>query len=407
MIRRAFSRKIFEVVLFLVTGSFVAFVVQQADAEDFMEPGLEAFYNLDYDTALEHFQRMTEESPDSPVGYNYLALGYLYKHLFRTGALETQLVSGNNPFLRRVQEEPPREEVEAFLNAINKAISICQAKLRQNPQDTFALYQLGVARSTLATYDFLIRKKWLASLRGATEARKLHNRVTELDPTNIDARLLQGVHDYVVGSLPWHWKVLGFLAGFRGDKEEGIRTIELVAARGTRNRYDAQILLAAIYRREKHPEKAIPLLKELIKRFPRNFLVELELAHMYSDLGRRADALRVLAEVERKKRSGVPGYERLSWAKLAFVRGNLLFWFQEFDEALNQLKEATAQADNLDLNSAVLAWMRVGQILDLKGRRSEAVHAYEQAIGLAPNSEAAAECRRYLRSPFRLQDLNA
>ena len=60
-----------------------------------------------------------------------------------------------------------------------------------------------------ANYNFLVRKAWKEALHDATNARKDCNRVSELDPSNYDARLIQGVHDYVVGSLPWGWRMLG------------------------------------------------------------------------------------------------------------------------------------------------------------------------------------------------------
>jgi len=64
------------------------------------------------------------------------------------------------------------------------------------------------------------------ALRDATAARRDCSRVTELDPSNYDARLVQGVYDYAVGSLPLTWRVMGFLAGFHGDKDRGMQTVE-------------------------------------------------------------------------------------------------------------------------------------------------------------------------------------
>ncbi|MBM3748984.1 MAG: tetratricopeptide repeat protein, partial [Acidobacteria bacterium] len=52
-------------------------------------------------------------------------------------------------------------------------------------------------------------------------------------------------------------------------------------------------------------------------------------------------------------------------------------------------------------NTGVLAWMRLGQLHDLKGQRQQAVEAYRRAIAYAPAAEAAAEARRYLNSPYR------
>jgi tetratricopeptide (TPR) repeat protein len=280
-------------------------------------------------------------------------------------------------------------------------MSLAQERIKINPKDTGALYALGVAHGLRANYNFLVRKAWMDSLRDATAARKLHNQVVELDPDNMDARLVQGVHDYVVGSLPWHWKMLGFIAGFRGDRETGIRTLRLVAEKGKINNYDAQVLLAAIYRRERRPKDALPLLSPLVERFPRNYLFRLETVQMYSDAGDKDSALAALKKAEELKLSGAAGYAGLPMEKIWFYRGNLLFWYREFDAAIEQLRRVTPNASKLDLNTAVMAWLRLGQSLDMKGRRTEAVEAYKHAAAAAPQSEAAKESRDYISSPYR------
>jgi predicted Zn-dependent protease len=53
---------------------------------------------------------------------------------------------------------------------------------------------------------------------------------------------------------------------------------------------DAEIVLAAIYRRGHRAQDAIPLLEDLIQRLPRNFLPRFEIAQMYSDLGDKTAA---------------------------------------------------------------------------------------------------------------------
>ncbi|MCL6505970.1 MAG: tetratricopeptide repeat protein [Bryobacteraceae bacterium] len=370
-------------------------------AEVSLPPGFEHFYNLEYDAAIEEFSRQIARTPEDPAPYNHLAMSILYRELFRTGALETELVTGRNPFLRRPKMNPSPEDQRRFDEAIRKSMSLSEARLKSNPNDTRAMYLLGVAYGLRANYNFLVRKAWLDALRDATSGRKLHNRVTELDPANVDARLMQGVHDYVVGSLPWHWKVLGFLAGFRGDRQTGIRTLEYVAEHGHWNRYDAQVLLAAVYRRERLPQKAVPLLVKLIERFPRNYLFRFELAQMYSDLGDKKNALAAIQQIEELKAAGVPGYRTLPSEKIYYARGTVQFWYNELDQALENMKRVTARARDLDLNTGTFAWLRLGQIYDLRGERSRAVEAYRQAIALAPQSEAAQESRRFLTSPYQ------
>ncbi len=239
------------------------------------------------------------------------------------------------------------------------------------------------------------------ALKDATEGRKLHNRVTELEPGNYDARLMQGAHDYVVGSLPLFYKMLGFLVGFRGDRGKGIQTLEAVAQKGVRNRVDAEILLCALYRRERQPLKALPLVEDLIRRFPRNYLLRFEQAQMYSDAGDGERALAAIETVGQLKRRGAAGYTRVPWAKIWYQAGTVQFWYRDFGNALENMKKVTAAVEEVDLNTGVLAWMRIGQIHDLLGQRDQARAAYRQAIALAPQADAARECRRYLSSPYQ------
>ena len=175
--------------------------------------------------------------------------------MFRFGALESEMVTGANAFLRRTKMNPTPADQSEFDDAIRKAMALSQARLDKNPKDALALYTLGVAYGLRSNYNFLVRKAWMDSLRDVTSSRKLHHKALELDPSMVDARMVEGVHDYIVGSLPWHLKLLGFLAGFRGDREEGIRTVEDVAAHGDRNRVDAEMLLCVVYRRERRPQR--------------------------------------------------------------------------------------------------------------------------------------------------------
>lgn len=366
-----------------------------------LSKGFDHFYNLEYEGAIAWFAAEAAKRPDDPALQNHLAQSILYQAMYRAGALESEMVSGTNAFLRREKVNPSPGDMKRFDEAIARSIALCQKRLAANPKDTDALYYQGVAHGLRANYNFLVRKAWLDSLRDATTARKLHQRVTQLDPGFVDARLVQGVHDYVVGSLPFTYKLLGFLVGFRGDREGGIRTLERVAREGTFNKVDAQVLLAVIYRRERRAREAVPMLHELIGRFPRNYLFRFELSQMYADLGDKEKALGALDEVESLKRAGTPGYSRLPWEKIHYARGNVLFWYREYDPALENLRKVTARIEEVDLNTGVFAWLRLGQTLDMKGRREEARAAYRQAVALAPESDAARESRRYLANPYR------
>lgn len=368
-----------------------------------LEKGFLHFYNLEYDQAIRWFREEMRQNPESARPHNHLAQAVLYRVLFRAGALETQLVSGNNPFLRRAKAEISPTEKSEFFGAIEKVMSLSDAALAVNADDTDAMYSKGIAFGLRANYRFLVEKSWRDALRDATEARKLHNRVAELRPDFVDARLVQGAHDYVVGSLSFFYKMLGFLVGFRGDKEAGIRTMEEVARKGVRVPYDAKVLLCAIYRREgkEWTAKAVPLLRELTAAFPRNHLFYLELVQLYSDLGDEANVVAVLREMEQRIAKDPNFYHAMPAARFSFAKGNFQFWYRNYSAALNNLKDAAEGAESLDLHTGVLAHMRLGQVHDMLGNREEARKAYQAAVALAPDSDVAQESRGYLRRPYQ------
>ncbi len=379
----------------------VAMAAPLACQDGVVEQGFSHFYNLEYDEAIASFEKAIARNPNSPDLHNHLAQTLVFQEMFRDGALESELVSGANSFLRRPKLNPSAETETRFLSEVSKAMALADTRLKTNPNDTAALYAMGISYGLRTNYYWVVKKAWHDSLKDATAARRLHNRVSELEPNNVDARLVQGLHDYIVGSLSWKFKMIGFLVGIRGDKEKGIRTVQDVASNGKANRIDAQILLCALYRRENRTRLAIPIVQDLIGRFPRNFLLRLELAQMYSMAGDGTHGIETLEEVARLKTQRAPGFDRLPWEKIYFHQGSIQFWYNQLDRSLENMQRVTGAAKEIDLNTGVQAYLRIGQIYDLKQKRAQALEAYKKAIAYAPQAEAAQESKRYLDTPYR------
>jgi tetratricopeptide (TPR) repeat protein len=368
-----------------------------------LSAGYEAFYNNDYDAALAFFEKQAEAHPNDASEWNHVAQAILYRELFRNGALESQLVTGGNAFLRRSKVEISSANRQRFADSITRALALSEDRIRKNDRDVSALYQSGASHALRSTYSFLVEKAFMEALREAAAARRAQARVVELDRNFLDAHLTLGVYQYIVASLPFYLRAVGFVNGFHGDRTGGLEEIESVARGGTSSRYDGKILLAVLYRREREAQKALPLLEELAERFPGNYLFLFEQVQMYSDLGDKASAVRVLQKIEALRQSHAPGYAGLSREKIAYTAGNLNFWYRDYEESLTHLKVASANTEALDLNTALLTWLRLGQVYDLLNHRANAITAYREAIRTAPSSEVAAEAKRYIESPYKRQ----
>ena len=366
---------------------------------DEMAAGYDHFYNLEYSQAIACFEKAAAHNPSSPSAQNGIAQSVLYREMLRTGALDSELVDHSNSFLRRPKMDIPPEAEASFTTAINKALSLSQQALDKAPRDLEALHARAVSYAYRSNWDFLVHKAWYEALSDATASRKCEDRILAIDPGDPDAPLGRGVHEYIIGGLPWALQRLSSLAGFHGDKAKGLQIVEGVARHGRLNRSDAAILLCAFYRRDGLAAKAIPLLSELIDRYPRNQALRFELARTHADLKNRSGADRVVDEIERLRTEKVAGFVDIPRARIAYERADIQFRCDSLEEALASFRKTAALFD-ANLNTRALMFMRMGQVLDLMNQHKQAVESYRTAIAAAPLAETAAESRRYLSVPY-------
>src|SRR5580704_18930217 len=103
------------------------------------------FYNLEYDQAIAELEKGVATAANSPDIHNHIAQCIQFREMFKVGALESELVSGNNSFLRRPKIDTTPEVEKKFFNEIQMAMDMAQERLKANPNDAKALYSLGVS----------------------------------------------------------------------------------------------------------------------------------------------------------------------------------------------------------------------------------------------------------------------
>jgi tetratricopeptide (TPR) repeat protein len=294
-----------------------------AESRRVLGDGLDHFYNLEYDQAIDDFERLLADDPSNPTWQNHVALGYFYKELLLGGALEGDLFDASNKFFK-TKEFPVDSFLDArFHQANEKAVQICQKILKGNPQDPEALYACGVAYAARATHEGLIERSAFSFLGNARRANDYHTRLVREYPRRYDGYLIPGLYDFVLGSLPGPVKVLFFFAGLVGDKQRGMHLMETVAQWGDGARYDAQILLAVMYRREKRFADARGSLEGLAEAFPRNYIFPLEIASLYRAQDELPEAIHAYEEVLDKFLADIPNFENAPASRIHFELGVL------------------------------------------------------------------------------------
>jgi tetratricopeptide (TPR) repeat protein len=383
------------IVLVLLAAVPAAARADDIDPWEFVYAGMEHLYNLEYDQAIEDYEQAVARDPENIRFLNLLANGYLFRELYRLGLLDGNLYSSSNAFLKSKKPKRNSEQIKLTRSTLGRVRKLCDARLKVNSKDTEALYALGVVHSMEATIAFTLDKKFMAALRAGTTANRLHEKVLRIDPEFHDAKLITGVYQYVVGSLPLAVKILAMFIGHRGDKAKGIQMVKEAMLEGKLVGTDATVLLALGYEREKQHPYARQLLEKLMDFYPRNYLYRLEIGNSYKREGNREEALKVYLAVAQRNATGAPGYNKVPVGRLYFEIGTMQQAMEKLDDALRSFTRTSRDEDTDGLVQA-FARLRRGTIL-LQLKQTEDARAEFERVARMSYDEPKRQARVQLR----------
>ena len=291
---------------------FVSTAVAAATDVDYRRVGHDHYFNLEYDQAISAYRQLLAQQPNDPTVFNHIASAILFKELLRLGLLQSSAFKGDNQFLKTDKPKQDPEAKQEFEKVLFEGRRLAESLLDESPSDVLALYALSESYALQGNQQFMVEKAYFAALRNGNRANKYSKQVRKRDPDFADAYLVAGVHQYVLGSLPWPIKVLAAIGGMRGSKGKGEQWVRRVANEGDLARDQARALLALLLRREKRPLEAAELIQGLINDFPRNYVLHLELAAMRRDAGQKENALAVFRSILTKNQRNEPGYARMT-----------------------------------------------------------------------------------------------
>jgi hypothetical protein len=247
-----------------------------------LDHGFLLLYSLDFDDAHSIFAAWEQSHPDDPMGPTADAAGLLFSEFHRLGVLESQFFESDKRFENRPKPNADPAVRTRFNAAIQRAQGLAHARLAGNSRDRDALLALTLTNGLQGDYAALIEKRNIASLQFTKQATGWAQQTLAVDPNCYDAHLASGFSKYIIGSLnaPMRWLVR--LGGISGDKQAGMKELQLAAEHGRYLAPFANILLAMAYVHENDKPRARALLTSLRDQFPSNPLFAQEIARLDS-----------------------------------------------------------------------------------------------------------------------------
>ena len=406
MLPRFLARLVVPVCAFLTLGAVASLRAQTAHEADTLSyrpndplnlTAFNHFYNLDYDRAVQEFDQVLQRHPDDPFAVNHLLTAVLFRELYRMGALNTGEYA-NDSFIHAPHHTADPKAQQRIKQLVDRALKLEEKRLSANSKNIDALYARGVTRAQFATYTALIEHAWFSALRNAVGARHDHERVLELAPNDVQAKLIVGAHNYVIGSLPWGVKVGASIVGLSGNKEKGIKYLQECAAGGGETSVDAKVLLTLFLRREHRYDEALPIARELISSYRQDVLMALEEGNLLRAAGKDQEAAAVYRRIWQAGREG--HYPGLHYEIAALSLGDQLRAQKDYSGAAAAYDQVSqvAQPDPEVLQKANLG---AGEMYDLLQKRNLAVAKYQAVIAENSSTPPAEIARKRMKEAYR------
>jgi Tfp pilus assembly protein PilF len=357
------------------------------------------FYNLDFPGAVQRLEQFHDQHPTDPQATTLLLNAVIFADLYRLDLLDTTFYA-NDGFLtgRHATEEDPKSRDRIFALA-DEAVREADWRVGKNPNDIDALFARGWARSLRCAYVAMVERSFSAGFRLATKAKDDEVRVLQLDPDYVDAKLVVGVYEYVVGALPWPFKFLIGFTGVTGSKSKGLEMLMDDGNRGVITSVEARTVIALFLRREGRYKEAVQVLRTLKAQYPHDYLFCLEEANLRKDAGEGMAAIdayrQILADNAR------PNYFIQARLELAyFGLGDALRGQRHYADAA-QAYEQAARTPNVAPELKIRSLLSAGECRDLNKERPQAMTDYREAIDAGPNTSRADTARKRLQSPYK------
>ncbi len=355
------------------------------EADKLVLQGLEAGYALDFASSSAAFAAVDRLEPQHPIGPFFLA------------SLKWMELSLN------VDEPGKTEALEPeFDRLMGEAFARAQRMKEKNPRDAEAYFYLGAAYGMRGRWK-IVKRQWIRAASDGWKGYKNLKTAVALDPALYDAYLGLGMYDYYSDTMPG---ILKFAASLivRGDKQRGLRFVNIAVEKGHYSAMEAQLFLVGVYTTyEKKPEHAILILHDLrLERADNLFLLYLEVQarKQARDWVGAVDAAEVLALRSRKTPYARPFQTMFDLALVEVYLGA-----KDYAKARDAATSCIAEAPDPRKGGVTFCLVRRAEAFDLLSQRRAAMADYSAADGRPDFWDTKGKARRGLQRPATYESL--
>lgn len=356
---------------------------QPKQFHSYLRQGIDKAFNLDTASANVYLKKAVELDPENPTGYAYMAVLSLFSYEI---SFESKDRDTNQ---------------EALLSYVKETITKGEKRIENNPHDSQAYFAMALAKISKIQWA-IHQKHYLIIAQETSNIWDYLEKAKAGDPQNHDVYFLMGLLHYHLDHLSGITRFLSSAFVTSGNSQKGIQELDLAAQKGDLLKELAQVELSSNYLNfEKQSARALPLVRELNKRFPNNYNFLFAMGNAFSDLHRFEEAFDIARKIENNIQTSIPPFVPQLQPRYNQLMGRILFSQGKYDLSMEYFQNALKDTSFYNARVRVWAFVRLGMINDIRKKRKQAEEYYSKALEVEGGEGAAQiEARNYLNNPY-------
>ncbi len=318
--------------------------------------GIDAFYSMRYDVATVIYDDIIAKYPTDPTGYFFRSQIFLWRYLFD-------------------YSEP---DYKKFIAACDKSIAVAEDALKANPDNNYARTIIGAIYGFRAIANFRAENLVKATLDGRSCYTYL-SEALKRDPKQYDAYLGMGFFHFGIAVMPSSVRFAANFAGLKGDRELGLKEINIAAEKSLFSRSDAKIFLSFIeVYFNKDYGKGFKYLQDLLEKYPTNVPTLYTMGNVQTFLKKMNYANDFYQKVVKLADTNFRTFNTLANYRM----GEAYFRLNEFDKAKPCFQKYFKA--RFERSFRGIAFYRLSLIYEISGNRADALKGYQKCLEVAP-----------------------